>query len=233
MTNTDFTARCMAGKAIEDIAGKQDIITDIDTIRAGAAAGATAVQPSDMTAALAAKQDALTAEQLAAVNSGITSADVEQIETNKNNISYIENTGKKNWLKPNTISGIPTGMTFQYESDDSITINGTYSGSGYAYVFLYSFTHEAMQYTLSCNVETDGNTFYFYTRDNKMSTTLTPIYTYSDSGTTGIAMRIAPNTSFSNVNVKLMIRPSIITDNTYKPYSPSNRELYEMILALQ
>lgn len=166
------------------------------------------------------------------VNAAIKKLD-ERSRVDENNISYIENTGKKNWLKPNTISGIPTGMTFQYESDDSITINGTYSGSGYAYVFLYSFTHEAMQYTLSCNVETDGNTFYFYTRDNKMSTTLTPIYTYSDSGTTGIAMRIAPNTSFSNLNVKLMIRPSIITDSAYQPYSPSNRELYEMILALQ
>ena len=57
MTNTGFTARCMAGKAIEDIAGKQ--VT-------------------------------LNTEQLAAVNSGITSTDVEQIETNKNNISYIQ-----------------------------------------------------------------------------------------------------------------------------------------------
>ena len=54
MTNTDFTARCMAGKALDDVAGKQE---------------------------------KLTVEQLAAVNSGITLADVEQIQTNKNNIS--------------------------------------------------------------------------------------------------------------------------------------------------
>jgi hypothetical protein len=86
MTNTDFTARCIAGKALEDVAGKQNVITDLDTIRAGAAAGATAVQPVDMTTALAAKQDTLTTAQLAAVNSGITSTDAEQIETNKNNI---------------------------------------------------------------------------------------------------------------------------------------------------
>lgn len=37
------------------------------------------------------KQAALTTEQLAAVNSGITSTDVTQIETNKNNISKIHN----------------------------------------------------------------------------------------------------------------------------------------------
>lgn len=35
------------------------------------------------------KQNALTTEQLAAVNSGITSTDVTQIETNKNNISLL------------------------------------------------------------------------------------------------------------------------------------------------
>lgn len=39
------------------IAAKQDIISDLDTIRSGAAAGATAVQPSDMDSALAAKVD--------------------------------------------------------------------------------------------------------------------------------------------------------------------------------
>lgn len=66
--------------------GLQDTISDLDTIRAGAAAGATAVQPADMTTALTAKQDALSTAQLSAVNSGITSTDVEQITTNKNNI---------------------------------------------------------------------------------------------------------------------------------------------------
>ena len=67
----------------------QPLISDLDTIRAGATAGATAVQPADMTTALATKQDALSTAQLAAVNSGITSADVAQIETNKNNISSL------------------------------------------------------------------------------------------------------------------------------------------------
>lgn len=40
--------------------GKQDAISDLSTIRSGAAAGATAVQPADMDIALAAKQDKLT-----------------------------------------------------------------------------------------------------------------------------------------------------------------------------
>lgn len=69
--------------------GLQNTISDLDTIRAGAAAGATAVQTADMTSALAAKQDVLSSPQLDAVNSGITSTDVAQITINKNNISLI------------------------------------------------------------------------------------------------------------------------------------------------
>ena len=71
------------------LAQKQDAISDLSTIRSGAAAGATAVQPATLETALAGKQDALSSEQLDAVNSGITSADVEQITTNKNNILLI------------------------------------------------------------------------------------------------------------------------------------------------
>lgn len=62
--------------------------TDFATAAQGALA-ASAVQPSDLTTALATKQDALSAAQLNAVNSGITSTDVAQITTNKNNISSL------------------------------------------------------------------------------------------------------------------------------------------------
>lgn len=44
------------------------------------------VESGGVYSALAGKQDALSSEQLDAVNSGVTSADVEQITTNKNNI---------------------------------------------------------------------------------------------------------------------------------------------------
>lgn len=117
------------------LSSKQNTISDLSTIRSGAALGATAVQPvsgkglstNDYTttekeklagieaqankttvdsalsgtstnpvqnkvvkSALDGKQATLTTAQLAAVNSGITSTDVEQIETNKNNILSIQ-----------------------------------------------------------------------------------------------------------------------------------------------
>jgi hypothetical protein len=50
------------------LAQKQDTISDLSTIRSGAAAGATAVQPSEMTSALAGKQDVIS--DLPAIRSG-------------------------------------------------------------------------------------------------------------------------------------------------------------------
>lgn len=91
----------------------QPLISDLDTIRAGAAAGATAVQP----AALATKQDALTTTQLTAVNSGITSTDVAQIETNKNNISSLS----KKSISGDTVSHQVTAAD-TYETVSGISI---------------------------------------------------------------------------------------------------------------
>lgn len=76
--------------------GKQDVISDLETIRSGAAAGATAVQPATMSEALAAKQNSLSETQLAAVNSGITSEGVAQISTNQSNILYNMKNGVQN-----------------------------------------------------------------------------------------------------------------------------------------
>ena len=45
------------------LAAKQDVISDLSTIRSGAAAGATAVQPATMNTALAAKEDAANKSQ--------------------------------------------------------------------------------------------------------------------------------------------------------------------------
>lgn len=48
-----------SGGVYSALAGKQDMISDLSTIRRGAAAGASAVQPAAMEAALAQKQDAI------------------------------------------------------------------------------------------------------------------------------------------------------------------------------
>ena len=76
----------------EALAGKQDVISDLNTIRSGAAAGATAVQP----ATLAGYQTLIDSshklssdlvDDTGNTNKFATAAQLAQIETNKNNIS--------------------------------------------------------------------------------------------------------------------------------------------------
>lgn len=66
---------------------------------------------AEVDALLALKQDALTTAQLAAVNSGINSEKVEQIETNKNNISSIHKSAGTNlyFSESQPLETIPTG----------------------------------------------------------------------------------------------------------------------------
>jgi hypothetical protein len=47
------------------------------------------------------------------------------------------------------------------------------------------------------------------------------------------AIRVGSGTTIDNLTIKPMLRYASITDSTFVPYAPTNRELYEMILALQ
>lgn len=106
--------------------GKQDVISDLATIRSGAAAGATAVQPSALETALAEKQNALTTTQMNAVNSGITAAGVEQIGKNASNVAYAINTGVKNLAVLDVeATSFPSGTSIVVNNDGSISLNIT------------------------------------------------------------------------------------------------------------
>lgn len=61
--NTHYLIECYYAVdewVVNSVDSKQDIITDLSTIRSGASAGATAVQPATLATALAAKQNTLT-----------------------------------------------------------------------------------------------------------------------------------------------------------------------------
>lgn len=140
MTNTDFTARCMAGKALEDVAGKQDVITDLDTIRAGAAAGATAVQPAaledyqtkiDSTH----KLDADLVDDTNSTNKFATQSQLDQIGINENNILSNSSDIASNWnsgknkIRVGFTSKTYNTVAITNNGDGTVTINGTNSAS--------------------------------------------------------------------------------------------------------
>ena len=262
---------------------KQNTISDLSTIRSGAALGATAVQPvsgkglstNDYTndeksklagieaqankttvdsalsgtstnpvqnkvvkSALDGKQATLTTVQLAAVNSGIDSDDVGQITTNKNNISINQLMGVKNMAKPYGTSGTNNNVTYTYNADGTITVksdSATHNQSSkrvatftapYAGKFLINgIPTGASNDTFFLNITATGGVNRNVTGDDEVNPT-TAGFVYNID--IYVRANVEIDTTFS-----IMFRPASISDSTYQPYSPSNRELYEMILALQ
>ena len=128
-----------SGGVYTALSGKQDAISDLEAIKSGAAAGASAVQPSEMQTALAGKQNSLDQTQLAAVNSGITSEKVGQISTNQNDIlTLAKHNGIINLLNFNNANvSNARGVTYDIKGDGSVIVNGTPTAGGPSYVVLY------------------------------------------------------------------------------------------------
>ena len=228
-----------SGGVYSALAGKQDAISDLSTIRSGAAAGATAVQPATLETALAGKQDALSSEQLDAVNSGVTSADVEQITTNKNNILFNQNMGVKNILKNTaTSSGI-----FTVNADGTIKAQGS-SGGSTAFVIVSTIS-ASDAYKLNgmilngcpsggesggyrINLQLYGGDYTNYAIDKGDGAVISGI-----PQTPSYNLRVIVAVE-AGKTVDILYKPMIsTTGGDYQPYAPSNRELYEMILAMQ
>lgn len=214
--------------------------SDFATAAQGALA-ASAVQPAALDAALALKQDALSSAQLAAVNSGITSAAVTQIETNKNNILFNCMTGVNNVVvTPNLNNKVVSGITYNANSDGTISVTaGTPTANSDIEIPLPSGL--SGDYILSgCpNGGTSGNW--------KTQICLLPNKTnvgeiYED---TTLTVTLEADKSYiwrwrkyngSNVpalTIKPMLAPAGLGIQSYIQGVPSNKALYEMILQIQ
>lgn len=162
--------------------------------------------------ALSGKQDSLSETQLAAVNSGIDSAKVAQIETNKDNISLVQNAtvelvdnGFKNVLRY-CFEGSTSanGITVTRNADGTITANGT-AGSGNAYVILSrDLTLPAGTYIISA-VNASVSDCYIYDNGSWESVSGRQERTLDGSTPVPILLRVAAGTTLSNVVIKPMI----------------------------
>lgn len=228
-----------------DLSTKQDTISDLSTIRSGAAAGATAVQPATMETALDAKQDTLTTEQLAAVNSGIDSTKVGQIETNKNNIIKDEaalvelvDSGAKNKLSIGIPASVPTGLTCERNGDGTYTVSGTLATAN-----SITFNIDAISgdLVLSGCPQGGGNDTYLLRITKSGSQVAGSVDTGNGSDVfamdgTGYALniRFAAGT-YTNVIFSPMICSKAAWDisHSYVPYRPSYDELIARVEALE
>ena len=170
------------------------------------------------------------------------------ITKNRNALIELVDGGAKNVLQfdgMSSPSGSADNITFTYNSDGSITVNGYTTDAGTAYVYL-RFNGSNINADEFCNgnfvlsgcpVNDSGLSLQArgtdYTKsDNGSGVELTE---YSGSGAVRITVMVAKNSTIDNLTIRPMICSKAAWDisQTYQPYRPSYQELYERVLALE
>lgn len=201
-----------AGDVNDALAAKQDSIADLSEIRSGAAAGSTAVQQTTFE----------------------TDQQRQEIE-----IGVVANAGAKNLFKiREPLTSTRNNVTFVVNADGTVDVSTTSDGaSAQTDITIGTVdTYEGLTYKLTgcpsgvtglCACGTGGTGSVIDTGSGAL---LTP----TASGSRSPFVRVF-NGAVITTPVKFypMIRRAEITDDTFVPYAPNNRELYEMILALQ
>ena len=152
----------------------------------------------------------------------------EQIEAAENGISDIVNVlGAKNLLKISATSNTGSGITFTVNTDsdgnaESITVNGTATAARYFTISRQDFGNVRFatngvnnsDYIIN-GLPANGQFYLFYNETSK---------------TTNIAVQ--EGCTVDNVTVYPMIRPKNIEDDTWQPYTKTNKELTSDIQTL-
>lgn len=166
-----------------------------------------------------------------------------QISANKAGIGAVANAGAKNLMRNTASSQVVGGVTFTVNADGTIIANGTKTNNDWFYLSTGN-SLAAGTYVLSSGLapQSDMSIRLLITTVDSLGSAI-----MSTEGTrqvqikqltsdyTGLyyAIRISSGTTVNNIVFKPMLRDAAIEDSTYVPYAPTNRELYEMILALQ
>lgn len=191
-----------------------------------------------------------TDEQLAAMNSGITAEDVEQISTNKNNISLIEQlNGAKNYIHyAGTSETITTGganLQVTNNGDGTLTIDGT-TGSSDLYITvtrqsIVPLSLSTGNYVLS-GVDSTATNVGLVITPFGAGTQIAALYPPQTSSivnisTTGVytcVTRVVANTAVDHALIKPMLVDKSVWDNgftDFKRYAMSNADITAWILS--
>jgi hypothetical protein len=173
-----------------------------------------------------------------------TDSEKAQISANKAGIGAVANAGSKNLLKISATTQTVNGVTFTVNSDGTVTANGTNTSSGGAVFVLVPIAQAILipdgnYYLSGCPEGGAGDTFdlrWYRYSEGKSAYNMGGDTLVTKSGNTtesNIAIVVKAGQTVNNIVFKPMIRDASIEDSTFVPYAPTNRELYEMILALQ
>jgi hypothetical protein len=149
--------------------------------------------------------------------------------------------GAKNLLKITASSQTIKGVTFTVNDDQTVTVNGLNDGTGASTFVIVSHEQSITipdgNYILSGCPTGGGESLPFDLRWYMYS----PGKSAYDSGNgasieksgngtgSNIAIVVKTGQTANNIVFKPMLRRAEITDNTFVPYAPTNRELYEKI----
>ena len=182
--------------------------------------------------------------QLAAVNSGIDSTKVAQIETNQNNILWNTQNGVKNLFNLTKVSKTYSNVVFTINSDKTVTVSGT--ASPYDSVFhLDDWTcTKAGTYVVS-GTPSDGS-WAPSPKTYRIRVAVNGTWKGDEVGNgfeltlaVGDVINLQINTSTIYTANNLVFKPMITlkslydADPTYQSYAMSNAELTAAIQALQ
>lgn len=159
--------------------------------------------------------------QIVAGNSTYTRAEIDAIVNSINSnilsaqtqIDYLVNTGAKNYCPYDGFTATASGTVI---NDQPITLS--------ADDYIISFDYTAISGGSSIRFLDNGNSITSFTINNTATGKADRLFNLPSQ-----ANQIRFFTNTANTVTNLMIRPAIITSDTFVPYAPTNRELYELI----
>lgn len=229
--NYNSTHRAVSDSEKTTWNGKQDALTFDNTPTNGSS---NPVKSGGVYAALDNKVDKVTGKGLS--TNDFTNEDKTQITTNKNGIAAVANRCSKNLLKASATTQTVNGITFTVNADGTVTISGTATAAATLTLATASQINSFLPLgTYKLSGCTGGSTTTYDLRFYHPGDSSTVLNHNGDTQFTRNATKTDSNISIlvrsgqvmDNVVIKPMIRDASIEDDTYQPYAPTNRELYE------
>lgn len=141
---------------------------------------------------------------------------------------------KKNLLKNEATTQTITGVTFTVNSDNSVTVNGTNTGSGNAKFKIATFTYKANEKYILNGCPTGGSVESGYCIQSEDTVSHHDVgegieISYDNEKANYIYIRVTSGATVNNVTFKPMIRYASIQDDTYEPYVEDVQTLIDKI----
>lgn len=236
-------------RSIEQVDGKINAVAEL--VDTAPKIGSTKLITSDAVyTALSTKQNTLTFDTTPTNNSTnpVTSGGVYTSQQAQDTaIAKLVDAGAKNLLKNTGTTQTIRGITFTVNDDGTVTVNGTNTSTSAAVFYVNILPAATAASYNDCRltgcpeggststyrlaVQLNSGSYTTYASDTGNGATISNV----PSSDCRVGIFVYAGATVNNLVFKPMIctLENYVISSEYVPYAPSNRELYEMILALQ